>query len=96
MATPIPVDIGTLIYAEPALHGGKPCLAGTGMTVQAVAAMHRQGRTAEQIQADFPDLDISLFYAALTYYYANHERIDADLAADAALYDELAARYPHC
>ncbi len=95
MTTSTPVDIGTLIYSRPDLHSGKPCLAGTGMTVHAVAARYNRGMSAEQIQDSIPDLDLSLFYAAITYYLANRARIDADFAADAALYDELAARYPN-
>ena len=94
MTTDAPIDIGTLIYSRADLHSGRPCLAGTGMTVHAVAALHQQGLSAEQIQAEFPDLDLSLFYAALTYFFANRARIDADLAADEALGRELVSRYP--
>lgn len=95
-STTTPVDIGTLIWSRPDLHSGRPCLAGTGMTVHGVVAFHvQQGMSAEEIQAEFPDLDISLFYAALAYYYANKAQIDADLEADSQLYQELAARYPN-
>jgi uncharacterized protein (DUF433 family) len=95
MASTAPVDIGTLIYSRPDLHSGRPCLAGTGMTVHAVAVLYKHGMSAEEIQADFPDLDISLFYAAITYYLANRAQIDADLEADEKLYEELAAKYPN-
>ncbi|HLZ70600.1 MAG TPA: DUF433 domain-containing protein [Dehalococcoidia bacterium] len=95
MTTSTPVDIGTLIHSDPELHSGCACLAGTGMTVHAVADLYNQGMSAEQIQTEFPDLDLTLFYAAITYYLANRARIDADFAADEALYDELAARHPH-
>jgi uncharacterized protein (DUF433 family) len=95
MAVNAPVDIGTLIYSRPDLHSGRPCLAGTGMTVHAVAALYLQGMSAEEIRDQFPDLDISLFYAAIAYYLVNRGRIDADFAADRALYDKLVARYPH-
>ncbi len=95
MTTSTPVDIGTLIHSDPELHSGRPCLAGTGMTVHAVAGMYLDGMSAEQIQAEFPDLDLTLFYAAITYYLANRARIDAELAEEQALYDELAARYPN-
>ncbi len=95
MTTSTPVDIGTLIHSDPELHSGRPCLAGTGMTVHAVAARYLNGMSAEEIHDQFPDLDLTLFYAAITYYLANRARIDAELAADQALYDELAARYPN-
>lgn len=95
MTTSTPVDIGTLIYSDPALHSGRPCLAGTGMTVHAVAARYLRGMSAEEIQDSIPDLDLTLFYAAITYYLANRARIDAELAEDRALGEELAARYPN-
>ena len=63
--------------------------------MHAVAARHMQGMSAEEILEQFPDLDLSRIYAALAYYYANKAQIEAELAADAALYNELAAKYPH-
>lgn len=89
------VEIGSLIQSRPDLHGGRPCLTGTGMTVHAVAARHMQGMSAEQILQEFPHLDMGRIHAALAYYYANREGIEADLEADRLLGDELAARYPH-
>lgn len=38
----------------------------------------------------YPHLAIGKIYAALAYYHANREEIDPILAADDALYDELA------
>ncbi|MGH9207247.1 MAG: DUF433 domain-containing protein, partial [Acidimicrobiales bacterium] len=93
MTTSTPVNIGTLIYSRPDLHSGKPCLAGTGMTVHAVAARYLSGMSAEEIQDTIPDLDLSLFYAAITYYLANRARIDAELAEEQGVAEELAARY---
>lgn len=90
-----PVDIGQLIYSRPDLHSGRPCLAGTGMTVHAVARRYLQGMSAEDIAEDIPDIPLSHFYAAIAYYLANRERIDAELAEDQALADEMAAKYPH-
>ena len=94
-STTAPVDIGTLIYSRPDLHDGRPCLAGTGMTVHAVAIRWLRGQSPDEIWDDIPDIPLSHFYAAVAYYLANREQIDADIAADAKLYDELAARYPH-
>ncbi|MHB8574764.1 MAG: DUF433 domain-containing protein [Dehalococcoidia bacterium] len=91
MTTEVAVNIGTLIYSRPDLHDGRPCLAGTGMTVHAVAARHQTGMSAEEIQAQFPDLDISLFYAALACYYANRAQINREMDEDEALYWKLEA-----
>jgi len=44
---------------------------------------------------EFPHLDLGRVHAALAYYYANKEQVEADMATDEALYNELAAKYPH-
>jgi uncharacterized protein (DUF433 family) len=93
MASTAPVDIGTLIHSRPDLHSGRPCVAGTGVTVHTIAVMHRQGMGVSDFQEQFLDLDISLYYAALAYYFANRAQIDADLEADEELYWELAAQH---
>jgi uncharacterized protein (DUF433 family) len=93
MAAKTVVDIGRLIVSKPGLHSGRPCLAGTGMTVHAVAGRYLAGLSAEQILDDVSDVDLARIHAALAYYHANKQRIDADLEADRRLYDGLAAKY---
>jgi hypothetical protein len=65
------------------------------MSVHAVAVRHQEGMSAEQILDQFPDLDLSRIHAALAYYYANREQIEAELEAGRRLGEELAAKYPH-
>lgn len=78
------VDIGTLIVSRPEMHSGRPCLAGTGMTVLAIADLYEQGMSAERILSDcFPHLDLARIFAAITYYLANKEEIDGYFAEDA-------------
>ena len=93
MTTAIKLD--SLLHSRPDLHHGRPCLAGTGMTVHAVAVRHMQGMTAEQILEQFSDLDLARIYAALAYYYANRAQIEAELEAEDRLADELMAKYPN-
>lgn len=76
------VEIGSLITRNPAVKGGRPCLAGTGMTVHALAAHVHQGLSVEDICAEYPDLDRSLILAGLAHYFANKDAIDGDLDAD--------------
>ena len=95
MATHSHVDIGALIYTDPDVRDGRPCLAGTAMSVHAVAARYRDGETAEEISADLPDIPPSHLHAAIAYYLADRDRIDAELDAESTSYDELAAEDAH-
>ncbi len=95
MASTSTVRLSSLLVARPGFRGGRPCLRGTGITVHAVAAAHLMGLTAEEICAQNPDLDPSLFHAALAYYFANREQIESDLERDREDGERLAARYPN-
>ena len=70
------VDIGSLIVRTPDIRGGRPRIAGTGMTVSRIAQWH--------IAAEIEHLSLAQIHAALTYYHANRAEIGADIAADAA------------
>ena len=83
------IDIGTLIVSSLEIRGGRPRVAGTGMTVMRIAGWYKLGLSPEEI-ADQIGLSVAQIYAALAYYHANREAIDADLEAEAALYDRLA------
>ncbi len=84
-------DIGTLISRQPDIHGGCPIIAGTGVTVRRIAIWYKQSLSAEEIAARIGHLTLTQVYAALTYYHANREEIDADLAAEAAEADRIEA-----
>ncbi len=86
--------LDSLLVSRPGYREGRPCLRGTGLTVHSVAAAYLLGYSAEEICAQNPDLDPSLFYAALAYYFANRERIDAELEQDRVEGERLAAEYP--
>ena len=81
-------DIGTLIVQTPDIRGGRPRVAGTGVTVMRIAGWYKLGYSPEEI-AEQIQLSLAQVYAALAYYYANREAIDADLEAEAAEYDRL-------
>jgi uncharacterized protein (DUF433 family) len=83
-------DISTLITRDPRLQGGRPVIAGTGTSVCRIAALYKQGYSAEEITADKNHLTILQVYAALTYYHANREEIDTDLVEEQAEYERLA------
>ncbi|MEB3336025.1 MAG: DUF433 domain-containing protein [Leptolyngbyaceae bacterium] len=77
-------DIGTLIARTPGTCGGRPRIVGSRITVQYVMNAIKAGITPEEILEDKPHLTLGGIYAALAYYYANKESLDAEFAA----YDE--------
>lgn len=85
------IDIGTLIDRSPGVHNNRPKIAGTGVTVRRVAGWYTQGLTPEEIMRKIPSLTLAHVHAALAYYHANRGEIERDLAAEAALYEKLAA-----
>lgn len=82
-------DIGTLIVRSPDIRGGRPRVAGSGVTVRLIVGWYRLGLNAEEIADRIGHLTVGQVYAALAYYHANREEIDADLAAEDALTEAL-------
>ncbi len=76
------IEIGTLIDRDPAVRGGRPKIAGTGVTVMRVAGWYKSGLTPEEIASEYGHLTLAQVHAALTYYHANADAIDADLAEE--------------
>lgn len=84
-------DIGTLIVKTPGTCGGRPRIAKTRFSVQQVAVLHKQGLSAADIVQEYEFLNLAQVYAALAYYHANPEEIEAYLAEEEAEYDRLVA-----
>lgn len=78
------VEIGTLIDRDPRVRGGRPKISRTGVTVMRVAGWHKLGYSAEEIAEQFGHLSLAQVHAALTYYFANRDEIDSDLAEEDA------------
>lgn len=81
MATAV-TDIGTFITQSPKIRGGRPCIAGTAVSVHRLAIWYKMGLRPEEIAARIGHLTVAQVYAALTYYHANREIIDAEIAAE--------------
>jgi uncharacterized protein (DUF433 family) len=93
------VAIGSLISRRPAMRGGRPCVAGTGVSVRRIAVLHNMGTTPADIVRKYGHLSLAQVHAALTYYYAAQAEVDDDLAAEDRLAEELEkeyARNPKC
>ena len=76
-------EIGSLISRRPNIRSGRPCIAGTGVSVRRIAQWHNMGVIPEEIARKFGYLSLAQVHAALAYYHANQAEIDADLEAEA-------------
>ena len=85
------VDIGTLIVRT---LGGRPRIDGTRIGVDTIAInVFRHGVAPEVLASDeyWPYISLAQVYAALAYYHAHKEQIDAEIDEDKRLYREQAA-----
>ena len=85
------IDIGTLIMRSSDIRGGRPIIAGTGVTVRRIVVWYKLGLTPEEIPDRIGHLTLAQAYAALTYYHANRDEIEADLAQEVAEAERLEA-----
>ena len=75
-------EIGTLIDRDPKIRGGRPKVAGTGLTVSRIAGWYKMGMTPEEIALEYAHLTLAQVHAALAYYHVNRDEIEADLDQD--------------
>ena len=54
----------------------------TRVRVNNVVYLHKQGKTADEIRVEYPDLTHAQIYAALAYYHDHKDEIEAELAED--------------
>ncbi|MCP9914870.1 DUF433 domain-containing protein [Cyanobium sp. ATX 6F1] len=64
-----------LITCTPGVRSGKPCMAGTRITVSDVLAYLARGMSQEEILADFPDLQPEHIQAVLRYAAEREKRL---------------------
>ena len=87
------VDIGQLIVASPDIRRNRPRIAGTGVTVQRVVGWYKLGLTPEEISDRIGHLNLAQVHAALAYYHANRDQVEADVAAEEVEEDEAERAY---
>jgi uncharacterized protein (DUF433 family) len=86
-------EIGTLLVRTPGVCGGDLRIDGTRITVKQIAVWFKQGYTAEEIAVDHERLTLAQVYAALAYYHANREEVEAELAEEEREAMELERHY---
>ena len=63
------------------VHGGRPTIRGTGVSVQTIAEQTKLGRSPQQIVEDFDGvLTLAQVYDALSYYHEHESEIEQDIA----------------
>jgi uncharacterized protein (DUF433 family) len=85
--------VGSLISRRPGIRGGRPCIAGTGVSVRRIAQWYNMGLVPEEIVRKFGHLSLAQVHAALAYYHANQAEIDADLEAETRETEALEQRH---
>ena len=86
---PTLTDIGVLLTRSPGVCGGRVRIAGTGVSVRRVAGWYKRGLTPEEIATEIPHLSLAQVHAALAYYHANRDEMDAELEAEKLEADRL-------
>jgi len=79
------------LLSIPEIRKGRPCIAGSGVSVRRIAGWYNLGLTPEEIAAKIEHLSLAQIHAALTYYHANRDEIDSDIAVE----DAAIEKYSH-
>lgn len=80
-----PTEIAPLITSHPDIHGGRPCIQGTGTTVHEIVARSRRSLSLEEVAASAPNLNLDGVRAAVAYYRSHQAEIEGDFQADEEL-----------
>ena len=78
------VDIGAFISRDSEIRGGRPRITGTGVTVQRIVGWYQLGLVPEEIAVRIGHLSLAQVHAALAYYHANRDAVQAAMTRDEA------------
>ena len=85
-------NIGQLISCDPQYRGGRPCIAGTGVSVRRLIGWYKIGLSPEEIAEKYGHLSLAQVHAAIAFYHANYEEMERDMQQEEAeeqrLYEE--------
>jgi uncharacterized protein (DUF433 family) len=76
------------VVSDPDEHGGKPSIAGKGITVYYLARLYNLGWTVADLTREF-DLTPGQVHAVLSYYFDHQEAMDREIGESQAQTDEL-------
>lgn len=87
--------ISERIVSKPGVCGGKPCIAGTRIRVQDVYVWHElQGKSADEIVSEFPQLSMGDVYAAMTYYWDHRDEIMRQMQEETEFVERMKGKHP--
>ena len=73
------------IVRSEGVHGGRPIIRGTGVSVQTIVEQTRLGRSPVQIVEDYDGvLTLAQVYDALSYFHEHQAEIEQDFARNRA------------
>jgi uncharacterized protein (DUF433 family) len=73
------------IVRSEGVHGGRPIIRGTGVSVQTIVEQTRLGRAPAQIVEDYDGvLTLAQVHDALSYFYEHQAEIEQDIARNRA------------
>jgi uncharacterized protein (DUF433 family) len=90
-SVPAAVEIGSLITRSPGICGGRPRINGTGVSVRRIVVWYKLGLSPEEIAERIGHPSLAQVHAALAFYHANRDQIEAELATEEVEADRLAA-----
>lgn len=76
------VELDSLLTHSPEVRHDRVRVAGTGITVHRIAILSNLGHSPEEIVRKYKHLTLAGVHAALAYYHANRQQIDAEVGAD--------------
>ncbi len=83
------------IGVRPGYCGGYPHILGHRIKVKHVAVWHeQQGMSPAEIVEVYPTIRLAQVHAALAYFYDHRAEIEAEMAEEDRIYEELKAKQP--
>ena len=79
--TPSRIESINLIYRDPEVQDGRPCLLGSDISVSDIVTHYQHDAIDDEEAAAHFEIGLAHVHAAMTYYYQHQAEIDADLAA---------------
>jgi uncharacterized protein (DUF433 family) len=76
------VELDSLLTHSPDVRHDRVRVAGTGITVHRIVILSNLSHGPEEIVRKYKHMTLAGVHAALAYYHASREQIDAEIAAD--------------